>query len=394
MVPTSETLVDPAILAARARLQSVGTELGLTAPVAQPEVPATDGVFEPLISVVVPVFNDELFVKAALESIQRQSYPNWECLVVDDASTDSSWQLIRAIADDDPRFRPFRNKRNRGVAASRNLALQESTGELFAFLDGDDLMLRFSLEDRVAALSLHSGDPYVVGSYIGARFGAEESKVEDFPDRQPARLRRFVDFVVADGECPFSILAPLVASDRVKAVGGFNEKMRSGAADWDLWYRMLRNGGVFVASPFLGAIYRQNAGGFTRRDPAAHTLVSSGLIRAANQRASRKILASPTPFPMLAPVSTYRSLLKVAEHATRFASMALVDGKPDAMRKTLSVLDPGTWPLLDRHLVFSDLVQIGAARALGLQPDQLKAEGRALAPFVTAVTVAIQESSA
>ncbi|HEY6627984.1 MAG TPA: glycosyltransferase family A protein, partial [Acidimicrobiia bacterium] len=385
---------DPAILAARARLHSLAAELGLTAPTAQPEVSIEEGAFEPLISIVVPVFDDEPFVRAALESIQRQSYQNWECLVVDDASTDSSWDLVRTMADDDHRFRAFRNKRNRGVAAARNLALQEATGEYFAFLDGDDLMLKFSLEDRVTALRGYQGDPYVVGSYIGARFGAEESKVEDFPDRQPARLRRFVDFVIADGECPFSILAPLVASEKVRALGGFDEKMRSGAADWDLWYRMLRNGCVFVASPFLGAIYRQNGRGFTRRDPAAHTLVSSGLIRAANKPARRKILASPTPFPMPAAVSTYRSLLKIAERATRFAAMALVDGKPEAMHKTLSVVDRGTWPLLDRHLVVSDLVQTGAARALGLQPDQLKTEGDALSPYVGAITAAIRDASA
>jgi hypothetical protein len=375
-----------------ARLAEVGAALGLT-PLPEPAAPTPDAGFRPLISVVVPVFNDARFVEETLESVKRQTYTDWECVVVDDASSDDSWALIEQVTGDDDRFGAIRNQTNLGPGGARNVAIAAARGEYLAFLDGDDLLLRESLGDRVAALAARPDDPFVVGSFCGVRFSPEGTTLDSLADRYRSDQPPFVDFVVADGEVPFPMTAPLVATERVRSVGGLNEKMVTGGVDWDLWYRMLRNGHVFVSTPYQGVIYRQRAGGITRGNPAAHTAAAARLIRAAHDREDPANLADPSPYPMLEPLGTYRAHLAVARRAVRFAAMALVDGDRPGMEASLSVVAAGTWPLLQRHLDLSSLVARGAARALGVKPDQLDDAAEALTPFVNEVASALRKAS-
>jgi hypothetical protein len=202
-----------------------------------------------------------------------------------------------------------------------------------------------------------------------------------------------MDFVVAGGEAPFPMTAPLVVTERVRAVGGLDASMVTGGVDWDLWYRLLRNGHVFVSSPFQSVVYRQRAGGITRGNPAAHTAAAARLIRGSHQAADQSILVDPTPFPMLEPLGHYQAIISVAERATRFATMALVDGDREAMAATLGVLDPGTWPLLERHLDVPSLVTRGAARALGRKPADLEGFEAVLAPFISEVMAGLKRAS-
>ena len=375
-----------------ARLAEVGSDLGLTSR-PEPPAPAPDAGFLPLISVVVPVFNDARFVKETLESVNRQTYTHWECVVVDDASSDDSWTLIEKVTGDDDRFKAIRNQTNLGPGGARNVAIAAASGEYLAFLDGDDLLLRESLGDRVSALAARLDDPFVVGAFCGVRFSPEGTTLDSLADRYRSDQPPFVDFVVADGEVPFPMTAPLVATERVRSVGGLNEKMVTGGVDWELWYRMLRNGHVFVSTPFQGVIYRQRAGGITRGNPAAHTASAARLIRAAHDSEDQAILSDPSPYPMLEPLGTYQAHLAVARRAVRFAAMALVDGDRAGMQASISVVEAGTWPLLQRHLDLSSLVARGAARALGVKPDQLDDSADALAPFVTAVSSALRKAS-
>lgn len=99
------------------------------------------------ISVITPVFNDESFINDTLLSILSQTYTNIEVIIVDDFSSDRTIDLIRKI--DDPRIKLLCNKTNYGAAYSRNLALQNATGDYVAFLDGDDLWEKTKLEKQL-----------------------------------------------------------------------------------------------------------------------------------------------------------------------------------------------------------------------------------------------------
>jgi teichuronic acid biosynthesis glycosyltransferase TuaG len=104
----------------------------------------------PLVSVVMAAMNAERFIAEALASVQGQSFGDWECLVVDDASSDATAAVAEGFAVRDPRIRLLRHASNRGTAAARNTALEAAVGRYVAFLDADDLWLPAKLERQVA----------------------------------------------------------------------------------------------------------------------------------------------------------------------------------------------------------------------------------------------------
>lgn len=375
----------------KAILRDVARELGITGH-ARPK--SSNAVtLRPLVSVIIPVFNNGEYVEEALASVMAQTYGNWEAVVVDDASSDDSWVLIERAAVSDSRVRTFRNAANRGSGGARNLGIEEAKGEYLVFLDGDDLLLRESLSDRLAALEQAGSSQYVVGSFSGVRFAPASVALHELRDRYNSHQPAFMDFVVADGESPFTILAPLVETKIIKALGGFDESMTGGAVDWDLWYRLFRNGYVLVSSPYQGAVYRQRPGGITRGNPASHTAASARLIEAAANEAREEIMLFPTAFPMRLSLGAYRAQIAVGTRAVRFAAMALVDGDMAMMQATLSQAGLGSWVLLERHLDFDSLVKRGAARALGLAPVALDGTEEELEPFIAVVTEATQSAT-
>ena len=94
---------------------------------------------EPLVSIIMPAYNAATYLPSAIQSVFEQSYSNWELLVVDDASTDSTLHVANSFAEKDSRVRVFPQSENGGVTAARNKALQMAGGDYLAFLDADDL---------------------------------------------------------------------------------------------------------------------------------------------------------------------------------------------------------------------------------------------------------------
>ncbi len=92
-----------------------------------------------LVSVVLPCYNAAAFLAATLDSVIAQSFQDWECIAVDDASKDETASILSGYAARDPRVRPVFLEKNGGAAASRNAALAELRGRYIAFLDADDL---------------------------------------------------------------------------------------------------------------------------------------------------------------------------------------------------------------------------------------------------------------
>ena len=108
--------------------------------------------FTPLISVVIPAYNAEQFLDETLESVLSQTYENWECIIVNDGSTDNTESIAKKWCEKDARFRYF-YKENSGASDTRNFGIKEARGEYIAFLDADDLympnFLKVCLENLV-----------------------------------------------------------------------------------------------------------------------------------------------------------------------------------------------------------------------------------------------------
>ena len=105
----------------------------------------------PLISVVIPAYNAEQFLDETLESVLSQTYENWECIIVNDGSTDKTESIAKKWCKKDSRFR-LTNKENGGLSSARNWGIKESKAEYIAFLDADDILTPDSLEVRINVL--------------------------------------------------------------------------------------------------------------------------------------------------------------------------------------------------------------------------------------------------
>lgn len=112
----------------------------------------------PLVSVVIPLYNKEQWIVQTLLSVYSQSYRNWECYIIDDGSTDRSLELVQEFTASHPGNWKVVSQINSGQISARNLGIELSSGNFVAFLDADDLWLPRKIEVQVAA---HLADPLI-----------------------------------------------------------------------------------------------------------------------------------------------------------------------------------------------------------------------------------------
>ena len=103
-----------------------------------------------LVSIITPNYNSEKFIEQTLQSIIKQTYKNWELLIVDDCSTDNSVKIIKKYVANDKRIQFYKLKENSGAAVARNKAIEKAAGTFIAFLDSDDLWLPEKLAKQLA----------------------------------------------------------------------------------------------------------------------------------------------------------------------------------------------------------------------------------------------------
>ncbi|OVE78950.1 hypothetical protein BVY00_01460 [bacterium G20] len=119
----------------------------------------------PLVSVIMPAWNNEAYIEAAVNSLIDQTYKDWELVVVNDYSNDKTGKVIDSLAKKDKRIRAFHNKQNIKQTRTRNFAISQAKGEYIALLDSDDERPPTSLEKQVKFLE---ANPDVVAVGTGA----------------------------------------------------------------------------------------------------------------------------------------------------------------------------------------------------------------------------------
>ena len=183
----------------------------------------------PWLSVIVPTYNGEDYLSAALESIVAQSDPNIEVIVVDDGSTDRSADILKGFTDS---RLTILTQKNRGVLAARNAGLAAATGEYIAFLDADDTWRPDCLEKLHRALTEH---PECVLAYCGwQNIGLPGNRGNPFipPDYE---VDNKAELLLDD--CRWPIHGALTRRDAIVAAGGFDPTFPT-AEDYWLWLRI------------------------------------------------------------------------------------------------------------------------------------------------------------
>jgi glycosyltransferase involved in cell wall biosynthesis len=201
-----------------------------------------------LVTVVVPCFNYAHFLPEALESVLRQSHPSWECIVVDDGSTDNTEAIVQSFVCRDRRYR-YIYQRHQGLSAARNRGIDEGRGEYFQFLDADDLIESCKLERHVRHLEEHGkmGIVYSPVRYFAGEPGRERRYSMREPDEpwMPQTSGRGLPVVSAMARANFmAVNCPLVRREVIARAGRFDETLHA-LEDWDYWIRCATQGTWF-----------------------------------------------------------------------------------------------------------------------------------------------------
>ena len=185
---------------------------------------------QPQVSVVIPVWNGERYLKQAIESILAQDFVDFELLVIDDGSTDRSAEIVSAFAHD-PRV-TLHKQANGGVVAARNAGLRVARAEFVAFLDADDIALPGRLAKQAAYLRAHP-EAAVIGSNITYFSDADGViRTQKFPFGEAK-----VAMALETGN-PLAQPSVMLRKSLAIDAGGYREAFRFGAEDYDLWLRL------------------------------------------------------------------------------------------------------------------------------------------------------------
>ncbi len=195
------------------------------------------------VAVIIPCHDYGGFLAEALSSLQAQTYADWECVIVDDGSTDDTREVAAEFMSRDDRFTYLQRERG-GPSRARNTGLAATSGEYVQFLDADDLLEPDKLRSHVDYLDRHPETGIVYGD--AATFGSEREDRMISPvalgapvGSGPHAVRRFVV------RNPLVVEAPLVRRSVLDLVGMFSESLDF-LEDWDLWTRCAVAGVAFA----------------------------------------------------------------------------------------------------------------------------------------------------
>ncbi|WP_379739677.1 glycosyltransferase family 2 protein [Flavobacterium ponti] len=212
---------------------------------------------EIMISIIIPTYNQVEYIVSTLESVSKQSYEKWECLIIDDGSNDNTEEVIHQIIKNDSRFKYFK-KSNGGASSARNYGINIAKGEYIQFLDSDDCLHEDKLIKSIDAFKENKTSDIIISNFnmfndsiynLLPPYCSLENKVFDF------------NSILLDWDVTYTI--PLHCAMFKKTLFKevrFDESIQS-KEDWIMWVTIFQNG---ARATFLNqslAFYRYNNNG-------------------------------------------------------------------------------------------------------------------------------------
>ena len=202
--------------------------------------------YSTLISVIIPVYNGEKTIRETIDSVIKQTFDNFELIVINDGSTDSTLDIVNSIQDS--RIKVF-SYDNAGQSASRNWGISLAKGEYISFIDADDLWTPDKLESQLKALQ---ENPQASVAYSWTDWIDESGNLRDrgthITENGYVYEQLLLNNFIANGS------NVLIKSEAIKETGGFETSLIP-AEDWDMWIR-LASRYHFVAVPYPQILYR------------------------------------------------------------------------------------------------------------------------------------------
>ncbi|WP_242035121.1 glycosyltransferase family 2 protein [Mesobacillus harenae] len=230
---------------------------------------------QPLVSIITPVYKAEEFIEQTINSVQSQTYTNWEMILVDDLSPDNSKQIIDRISEKDNRVRLIQLEKNSGAAIARNTAIENSNGKYIAFLDSDDLWQPEKLERQVQFMLENNIEFSFTGYEIMKEDGTKTGKIVHVPQE-----------INYNGLLKNTIIGCLTVMLDKHAIGKIEMVNIRTRQDFVLWLDILKRGHIAYGIDEPLAYYRKVEGS-----------ISSNKIKTAkrNWKVYREIEGLPLP---------------------------------------------------------------------------------------------------
>lgn len=196
----------------------------------------------PIISIIIPCYNAERFIRETLVSLKKQTVDNWECVIVNDGSTDNSLAILREFESEDSRFHVI-DKTNEGPAIARNTAIRNSLGKYILPLDADDIIASNYIEKTTSYLETH---PEVKLVYSKCDFFGERTGHFELADYDYKRQLWYNSI----------ICTAVYRRTDYDVTPGYNPNMRAVYEDWDFWLSLLNEGDQVYMIPEALFFYR------------------------------------------------------------------------------------------------------------------------------------------
>lgn len=201
-----------------------------------------------LVSIITPTYNSELTIEETYKSIISQKYENWEWIVTDDCSVDSTYHKLLELSKADNRIKVFKTTNNSGAAVTRNKSISEAKGHYIAFLDSDDIWHEIKLSEQVKYMEENFIDFSFTSYDIIDEFGFSVGQVVDklpldplsYEDMLRKKATLGCSTVMLRRECFPDIFMPLIRTGQ----------------DYALWLKLLKSGSYAHHMPQVLTSYR------------------------------------------------------------------------------------------------------------------------------------------
>jgi glycosyltransferase involved in cell wall biosynthesis len=221
---------------------------------------------QPLISVVIPSYNHELFIEKCLSSVLNQTYQNLEIIVIDDGSKDNSCQIIKEIAEANPRKVKFFQQTNVGLIGTLNKSIDLIHGEYVSFLASDDFWLPEKIAKEYAAIMKHPKSAFVFSDcffaykdyFSDCRYSSYKKRLKKIPVGIPLQLydQLLIENIIIT-------TTVLINTFFLRQVGQFDGKLAF--EDFDMWIRLSKMGPIIYIDEPL-AYYRLHDSNFSKQN--------------------------------------------------------------------------------------------------------------------------------
>ncbi len=279
----------------------------------------------PLVSIVIPCYNQGNFIKRTLVSILKNDYRPIEILVIDDGSKDDSAAVVRAMQEKFPEIQLLQ-KENGGVSSARNFGIQKAQSEYVAFLDADDLYYPDTISKRME-IFIAEDEPELLGVFCASLIVDEKgTPLMNRPLFKPSLpLDRL--YYATHPLCPFIPSGVIAKKSKMLECGLFDETICP-AEDYDLWEKMMRRGGYFrlARTALMGWVQHE------------HSASHKQIVRHHNQmkRVTDRLFGADPTTPIEAFREGYGKMVQTntsSENACYSALMAVVSGEMEAARE-------------------------------------------------------------